>query len=143
MEFIRLKLSLCYSLPLLILSAILCCRGDQQFQQHEKQILFKLDSQHGIPIIRGEKTNANSKERNHTMVSLCNRVQKKDREQCILSINQIFENMHIARYLDYIQDIDLFIKNEVGFIEEFDFRGSEMYYNSLQFKQKIMHKVVS
>ena len=147
MECIRLKLSVCYSLPLLILSALLCCRGNQQSQQHEKQILFQLDSQSGIPIILGEKTNANLIERNHTMVSLCNRVQKKDREHCILSIHTIFENMYTARYLDFIQDIDLFIKKEVikkvGEIHEgFVFGGSDMYHNSLQFKQKIMHKVV-
>ena len=72
------------------------------------------------------------------MVSLCNRVQKKDREHCILSIHTIFENMHTARYLDFIQDIDLFIKKEVikkvGEVHEgFVFGGSDMYHNSLQF----------
>ena len=55
--------------------------------------------------------------------------------------------MHTARYLDFIQDIDLFIKKEVikkvGEVHEgFVFGGSDMYHNSLQFKQKIMHKVV-
>ena len=51
--------------------------------------------------------------------------------------------MHIARYLDYIQDIDLFIKKEVESIDVFvNEGGTEMYYNSLKSKQKIMHKVV-
>ena len=115
--------------------------NNNNHHHHEKQTIFELDSINEIPIKRSKYFNENLIKRNHTMISLCQHVQKEDQNRCILSIEIMFENMFTALYLDYVNDLDKFIQND-GFDLLYIEGGSSKFFNSLKFKQRIMYNVL-